>query len=112
MSSRAVAWETGTARESVPRQKPKPVAIEHASEPKARQGESIRVGDAHGPNQAGNSLETIKKEITSSFSEDPDRLVQQTLPRRERDRPRSTLNSCARADRALPRQSRTTLNDH
>ena len=51
----------------------------------ARQGEAVRVGDATGPNVAGNSLETIKKEIASSFSEDPDPVVQQTLPRRERE---------------------------
>jgi hypothetical protein len=51
----------------------------------ARRGESIRVGDANGPNVAGNSLESIKKEIASSLSEDPDPIVQQTLPRRERE---------------------------
>ncbi|MHB8969469.1 MAG: hypothetical protein ACYC3X_00810 [Pirellulaceae bacterium] len=53
-----------------------------------RPGESTRVGDANGPNLAGNSLESIKKEIASSFSEDPDPLVQQTLPRHEREQTR------------------------
>jgi hypothetical protein len=50
-----------------------------------RPGEAIRVGDANGPNIAGNSSAEIKKEITSAFSEDPDPLGQQDLPRRERE---------------------------
>ena len=51
----------------------------------ARAGEAIRVGDATGPNVAGNSRAEIKKEIASSQSEDPDPLVEQNLPRRERE---------------------------
>ena len=53
-----------------------------------RQGEAIRVGDASGPNLPGTSRQTIQEEIASSFSEDPDPLTQQKLPRRERDQTR------------------------
>ena len=50
-----------------------------------RQGEAIRTGDATGRNVAGNSRESIKKEIAGAFSEDPDPLTHQQLPRRERE---------------------------
>jgi len=50
-----------------------------------RPGEAVRVGDADGPNIAGNSTAEVREEIASAHSEDPDPLVQQELPRRERD---------------------------
>ena len=52
------------------------------------QGEAVRVGDATGPNLSGNSRQEVKKEIASSFSEDPDPIMHQNLPRRERDQTR------------------------
>jgi hypothetical protein len=59
----------------------------------ARPGEAIRVGDANGPNVAGNSSAEVKKEITSALSEDPDPLSQQNLPRREREQTREYFES-------------------
>lgn len=59
----------------------------------ARPGEAIRVGDANGPNVAGNSTAEVKKEITSAMSEDPDPLSQQNLPRREREQTREYFES-------------------
>ncbi len=53
-----------------------------------RQGEAIRVGDASGPNVAGKSREEIKAEIAGSYSEDPDPVNQQHLPKREREQTR------------------------
>ncbi|MHB0959202.1 MAG: hypothetical protein ACYC0X_23980 [Pirellulaceae bacterium] len=64
----------------------------------ARPGEAVRVGDASGPNMAGNSLETIKNEIASSFSEDPDPLTQQSLPRREREQTQEYFERLRKGD--------------
>ncbi|MCU0959572.1 MAG: hypothetical protein MUF48_05660 [Pirellulaceae bacterium] len=50
-----------------------------------RPGEAVRAGDTSGPNLPGTSHESIKQEIASAFSEDPDPLVQQQLPRHERE---------------------------
>ena len=49
-----------------------------------RKGEAVRLGDADGPNVAGNSRAAIQQEIESTLSEDPDPVVRQRLPRRER----------------------------
>ena len=53
-----------------------------------RKGEAVRVGDADGPNIAGQSQQQVKEEIASSFSEDPAPLTHQKLPRREREQTR------------------------
>jgi hypothetical protein len=54
-----------------------------AADPKA--GQSVRVGDASGPNKAGKSLETIKEEIRASLAKEPDALEDVTLPRDQRE---------------------------
>ena len=48
-------------------------------------GEAVRVGDAMGPNMPGGSQQEVKEEISSSFREDADPLVNRNLPRRERE---------------------------
>ncbi len=52
---------------------------------KPRRGEAIRIGDAGGANIAGGSRESVQQEIASQFSKDPDPVVQDRLPRRERE---------------------------
>ena len=47
--------------------------------PKA--GEAVRVGDAIGPNKAGQSQEGIKQEILSAIKNDSDPLSDQRLPK-------------------------------
>lgn len=54
-----------------------------AADPKA--GESVRIGDAGGPNKAGKSLEAIKEEIKSALAKEPDALEDVTLPRDQRE---------------------------
>jgi hypothetical protein len=53
------------------------------ADPKA--GQSVRIGDASGPNKAGKTLETIKEEIRSSLAKEPDALEDVTLPRDQRE---------------------------
>jgi len=50
-----------------------------------KQGEAVRVGDAAGPNVAGNSKEAAKADVLGEYSQDPSPVIQQSLPRRERD---------------------------
>lgn len=57
-----------------------------AADPKA--GQSVRIGDASGPNKAGKSLETVKEEIRASLSKEPDALEDVTLPRDQRENAR------------------------
>lgn len=57
-----------------------------AADPKA--GQSVRIGDASGPNKAGKSLESLKEEIQSSLKKDPDALEDVTLPRDQRENAR------------------------
>ncbi len=52
---------------------------------KPRPGEAVRTGDADGPNVAGVSRETVKEEILNAVSKDPDPLVDQQLPRAQRE---------------------------
>ena len=54
-----------------------------ASDPKP--GESVRIGDASGPNKAGKSLETVKQEIQAALAKEPDALEDVTLPRDQRE---------------------------
>jgi hypothetical protein len=52
---------------------------------KPQAGESVRLGDAVGPNVPGASQQAVKEEITSSFTEDADPVINRNLPRRERE---------------------------
>jgi len=54
-----------------------------AADPKA--GQSVRIGDASGPNKAGKSLESIKEEVRAALAKEPDALEDVTLPRDQRD---------------------------
>jgi uncharacterized protein YunC (DUF1805 family) len=54
-----------------------------AADPKA--GQSVRIGDASGPNKAGKTLEAIKEEIKASLAKEPDALEDVTLPRDQRE---------------------------
>lgn len=54
-----------------------------AADPKA--GESVRIGDAGGPNKAGKTLEAIKEEIQTALAKEPDALEDVTLPRDQRE---------------------------
>jgi hypothetical protein len=54
-----------------------------AADPKA--GQSVRIGDASGPNKAGKSVEAIKEEIRASLAKEPDALEDVTLPRDQRE---------------------------
>ena len=49
-----------------------------------RKGEAVRIGDANGPNVSGSSRASIQQELESAANEDPDPVVRQRLPRRER----------------------------
>ena len=57
-----------------------------ASDPKA--GQSVRIGDASGPNKAGKSLEAIKEELRASLAKPPDSIEDVTLPRDQRENAR------------------------
>jgi hypothetical protein len=57
-------------------------------EAKPRAGQAIRVGDARGKNLAGQSQQAVQEEVASSFSQDPDPIIHQKLPRREREQTR------------------------
>jgi hypothetical protein len=54
-----------------------------AADPKA--GQSVRIGDAAGPNKAGKTLETIKEELRAALAKEPDALEDVTLPRDQRE---------------------------
>jgi hypothetical protein len=54
-----------------------------AADPKA--GQSVRIGDASGPNKAGKTQEAIKEEIRASLAKEPDALEDVTLPRDQRE---------------------------
>jgi hypothetical protein len=51
----------------------------------AKKGQSVRIGDASGPNKAGKSQEAIKEEIRASLAKEPDALEDVTLPRDQRE---------------------------
>jgi len=51
----------------------------------AKQGQSVRIGDAGGANKAGKTLESIKEEIRSSLAKPPDAVEETTLPRDQRE---------------------------
>lgn len=54
-----------------------------AADPK--KGQSVRVGDASGPNKAGKSVESIKEEVMASLAKPPDSIEDVTLPRDQRE---------------------------
>ena len=54
-----------------------------AGDPK--KGESVRIGDAGGPNKAGKTQQDIKAEIQSALAKEPDALEDVTLPRDQRE---------------------------
>ena len=60
VATNSVLDTASTARSSV-------VDTRVASDPKA--GESVRIGDAGGPNKAGKSLETVKQEIQAALGQ-------------------------------------------
>ena len=51
----------------------------------AKKGQSVRVGDASGPNKAGKSFESIKEEVMASIAKPPDSIEDVTLPRDQRE---------------------------
>ncbi len=51
----------------------------------AKKGQSVRVGDASGPNKAGKSVEAIKEEVRASIAKPPDSIEDVTLPRDQRE---------------------------
>lgn len=53
-----------------------------------RPGESVRIGEAGGPNQAGRSLESIKAELLSDLARPPDAVDELPLPRDQRENAR------------------------
>jgi chemotaxis protein histidine kinase CheA len=55
---------------------------------KPKKGEAVRAGDADGPNVAGATKEEVKQAILSSVSKDSDALLDDKLPRAERDHAR------------------------
>ncbi|MEX0820488.1 MAG: hypothetical protein WD070_12880 [Pirellulaceae bacterium] len=50
-----------------------------------RAGEAVRVGDAIGPNKAGQSQESVKQEILSALRNDSDPLSDQRLPKDQQE---------------------------
>ncbi|HZN32229.1 MAG TPA: hypothetical protein VFB80_00370 [Pirellulaceae bacterium] len=54
-----------------------------AADPKP--GESVRIGNAGGPNKAGKTLEAVKQEIQAALAKEPDALEDVTLPRDQRE---------------------------
>jgi phage gpG-like protein len=54
-----------------------------SADPKA--GESVRIGDASGPNKSGKTLEAVKEEIQATLAKEPDALEDVTLPRDQRE---------------------------
>jgi len=51
----------------------------------AKKGQSVRIGDAAGPNKGGKSQESIKDEIRASLAKEPEALEDVTLPRDQRE---------------------------
>ena len=54
-----------------------------SADPKA--GESVRIGDASGPNKSSKTLEAVKEEIQATLAKEPDALEDVTLPRDQRE---------------------------
>ena len=83
--AKAMAWAKAAARASVPEEETDKSFYETrvAADPKA--GQSVRIGDASGPNKAGKSLESIKDEIQAALAKPPDALEEVTLPRDQRE---------------------------
>jgi hypothetical protein len=54
-----------------------------AADPK--KGQSVRIGDAGGPNKQGKTLESIKEDIQASLAKPPDAIDDVTLPRDQRE---------------------------
>ena len=50
-----------------------------------KKGESVRIGDAGGPNVAGKSREEVKEAVISSLNREPDALQDGTLTREQRE---------------------------
>jgi hypothetical protein len=67
-----------------------------AADPKA--GQSVRIGDASGPNKAGKSVEAIKEEIRASLAKEPDALDEVTLPRDQRENARQYFERLRKGD--------------
>jgi hypothetical protein len=57
-----------------------------AADPKA--GQSVRIGDASGPNKAGKTQEAIKEEVKAALAKPPDAIEDVTLPRDQRQNAR------------------------
>jgi hypothetical protein len=55
---------------------------------KPEAGESVRTGDADGPNAPGISKESLKQELDAAKSRDVDPLTNQHIPREQRDHAR------------------------
>jgi hypothetical protein len=51
-------------------------------------GESVRTGDADGPNAKGATKESVKEEVKAALSRDVDPLTNQHIPREQRDHAR------------------------
>lgn len=51
-------------------------------------GEAVRTGSAGGPNQAGKTLQEVKDQLKSNFSQDADPLTDLRLPKKEREHTR------------------------
>jgi hypothetical protein len=52
---------------------------------KPKGGESVRSGDASGPNRAGLSQQQVQQEITGALRGDADPVSEQRLPRAQQD---------------------------
>jgi hypothetical protein len=64
----------------------------------ARKGQSVRIGDASGPNKAGKSQEAIKEEIRASLAKEPDALEDVTLPRDQRENAKQYFERLRKGD--------------
>jgi polyhydroxyalkanoate synthesis regulator protein len=67
-----------------------------AADPK--KGQSVRIGDASGPNKAGKSEEAIKEEIRASLAKEPDALEDVTLPRDQRENAKQYFERLRKGD--------------
>jgi hypothetical protein len=67
-----------------------------AADPKP--GESVRVGDAGGPNKAGRTTESVKEEIQAALAKEPDALEDVTLPRDQREHARQYFERFRRGE--------------
>jgi DNA repair exonuclease SbcCD ATPase subunit len=64
----------------------------------AKKGQSVRVGDASGPNKAGKSLESIKEEVRASIAKPPDSIEDVTLPRDQRENAKQYFERLRKGD--------------